>query len=141
MAGTGSRDAGTRPFLRAPEERTWVWVAIIVMLLIALATSLIAYLHAASVARCVNTSLAARDALTGQLHAADVKRVQGQKDAEKVKTDGLNQIAHATSQAEGVAGFHRYIDGERQFTKTLDDYIAESNRIRAAQLRHPLGQC
>lgn len=120
---------------------TWVWVAIVVVLLIALAGSLIANLHAASVARCVNTSLAARDAITGQLHAADVRRVEGQKDAEKVKSAGLNDIAHATTQAQGVAGFHRYIDGENQFTKTLDDYITESNRLRAAQLRHPLGRC
>lgn len=131
----------TRPLMKRADRWPWVWAAIVTVLLVAVAGFAIAYLHAASVATCVNTVLAARDEITGQIHAADVDRVEGQRAAERVKSDGLNQLARATTQAEGIAGFRRYTDGERQFTKTLVDYINESNRLRAEQLKHPLGQC
>lgn len=131
----------TRPMVRKAERWPWVWGAIATVLLVALAGALVAYSHAASVASCVNSVLATRDLITGELHAADVVRVEGQKRAEAVKADGLDRIVRATTQTQAVDGIHRYVAGEKQFTKTLDDYLDESNRLRAEQLKNPLGKC
>jgi hypothetical protein len=92
-------------------------------------------------ADCVNRVLAERDRITGLLHAADVTRVQQQRAAEKVKSAGLDGLAHGKTQAERFAGFNEYMRGEAQFAKTLADYVARSNELRAAQKRHPLGVC
>lgn len=138
------------------------WAGVAVLLLLIAGTFAIAYLRASSAAHtaqqaatnartaatqaqttadCVNRVLAERDKLTGELHAADVTRVSKQKAAEEVKKRGLGALAAAKTKPQGRAAFAEYSRGELLFQKTLTDYIATSNRIRAEQLQHPLGKC
>jgi hypothetical protein len=140
---------------RRAERWPWIWAAIVTVLAIAVISLVVGIVlssrattqaneaasRAQATADCVNRVLAERDRITGQLHEADVTRVQHQEAAEKVKTAGLDGLAHAKTQQQGLAAFALYMRGEAQFAQTLADYVARSNELRAAQKRHPLGVC
>lgn len=140
---------------RRAERWPWIWAAIAVVLWIAVISLVVGIVlssrattqaraaahRAQATADCVNRVLADRDRIMGLLHDADVTRVEQQRAAEKVKSAGLDGLAHSKTQAQGVAAFAEYKRGEAQFAQTLADYVARSNELRAAQKRHPLGQC
>jgi hypothetical protein len=117
-----------------------VWGAIVVVLLVALAGTLIAYVHANTTASCLNNVLGTRDRL-GQLdHRNEAQKIADQKAAVKDQAAGVRLILTGDP-AQGQRGALLYQRGVNEFVESLARWQARDAQINAERVKSPLGFC
>lgn len=126
--------------MRRVERYPVVWGAIVVVLLIALAGTFIAYLHSNTQASCINAVLRSRNDLTDADHINEARKIAGQKVAVTHESIGL-KLALSSDMEDRRRGVLLYQQGVTEFKKSLSDWQARDNVINAARAAHPLGHC
>jgi hypothetical protein len=129
---------------RRSDRWPWVWFAIVVLLVIAVAglsVGLVAASRSTRIANCINDTLGVRQQYADMDHANERQKIQDQTLAEADKAAGLSQLTAGKTRAEQLAGFNLYRRGVDEFEKALTDWLARDKKITALRARVPLGEC
>jgi hypothetical protein len=122
----------------------WVWFAIVVLLVIAVAglsVGLAAASRSTGIANCINDTLGVRQQYTDMDHQNERRKILDQKAAEQDKARGLTELTVGKTRAAQLAGFNLYRRGVDEFEKSLADWLARDRLIAALRAKHPLGRC